>query len=113
MAAFIPRKWGVKGRDDGLVRQAGSTSFCAQASATTLPSILGSWEPVELGDRRLRNGLSGPLFTGFLSHIQNTPHMRILVAVEPINFRAGIDGVVGACTKRLQADLFCGALFVG
>ena len=39
--------------------------------------------------------------------------MRILVAVEPINFRAGIDGVVGACTKRLQADPFGGALFVG
>ena len=39
--------------------------------------------------------------------------MRILVAVEPINFRAGIDGVVGACTKRLQADLFGSALFVG
>ena len=25
-------------------------------------------EPVGLGDRRLRNGLSGPFFTGFLSH---------------------------------------------
>ena len=27
--------------------------------------------------------------------IQITPHMRILVAVEPIDFRAGIDGLVG------------------
>ena len=44
--------------------------------------------------------------------IQITPHMRILVAVEPIDFRAGIDGLVGACTKRLQADPFSGALFV-
>jgi hypothetical protein len=36
--------------------------------------------------------------------IQITPHMRILVAVEPIDFRAGIDGLVGACRKRLQPD---------
>jgi transposase len=41
-----------------------------------------------------------------------TPHMRILVAVEPIDFRAGIDGLVDACRKRLQADPFSGALFV-
>jgi len=44
--------------------------------------------------------------------IQITPHMRILVAVEPIDFRAGIDGLVLACRKRLQADPFGGALFV-
>jgi transposase len=44
--------------------------------------------------------------------IQITPHMRILVAVEPIDFRAGIDGLVSACRKRLQADPFSGALFV-
>jgi len=44
--------------------------------------------------------------------IQITPHMRILVAVEPTDFRAGIDGLVGACRKRLQADPFSGALFV-
>ena len=29
--------------------------------------------------------------------IQITPHMRILVAVEPIDFRAGIDGLVNNC----------------
>ena len=44
--------------------------------------------------------------------IQITPHMRILVAVEPIDFRAGIDGLVGTCRKRLEADPFSGALFV-
>ena len=44
--------------------------------------------------------------------IQITPHMRILVAVEPIDFRAGIDGLAAACRKRLQADPFSGALFV-
>ena len=44
--------------------------------------------------------------------IQITPHMRILVAVEPIDFRAGIDGLAAACRKRLDADPFSGAIFV-
>ena len=44
--------------------------------------------------------------------IQITPHMRILVAVEPVDFRAGIDALVAVCRKRLQADPFSGALFV-
>jgi transposase len=44
--------------------------------------------------------------------IQITPHMRILVAVEPIDFRAGIDALVRACRQRLQADPFAGTLFV-
>ncbi len=44
--------------------------------------------------------------------IQITPRMRILVAVEPIDFRAGIDGLAGARRKRLQAEPFSGALFV-
>jgi transposase len=44
--------------------------------------------------------------------IQITPHMRIWVAVEPMDFRAGIDALAAACRKRLQADPFSGALFV-
>ena len=44
--------------------------------------------------------------------IQITPHMRILVAVEPIDFRTGIDGLAGACRRRLEADPFSGCLFV-
>ena len=44
--------------------------------------------------------------------IQITPHMRILMAVEPIDFRAGIDGLVGACRQRLESDPFSGGLFV-
>jgi hypothetical protein len=38
--------------------------------------------------------------------IQITPHMRILVAVEPIDFRAGIDGRLAgvlACRGRSPA----------
>jgi transposase len=40
------------------------------------------------------------------------PQMRVLVAVEPIDFRKGIDGLVAACRQRLQADPMSGALFV-
>jgi transposase len=43
--------------------------------------------------------------------IQVTPHMRILVAVEPVDFRKGIDGLAGIC-KYLQLDPFNGYLFV-
>jgi hypothetical protein len=34
------------------------------------------------------------------------------VAVEPIDFRAGIDGLANNCRKLLQADPFSGTLFV-
>jgi transposase len=44
--------------------------------------------------------------------IQLTPHMRILVAVEAVDFRCGIDGLARICRERLQADPFCGWLFV-
>jgi transposase len=44
--------------------------------------------------------------------IQITPHMRILVALEPVDFRKGIDGLCRLCRKELQADPFSGALFV-
>ena len=44
--------------------------------------------------------------------IQITPHMRILVAVDPIDFRAGIDGLAAICRQRLDADPFSGGLFV-
>jgi transposase len=44
--------------------------------------------------------------------LQITPQMKILVAVEPIDFRQGIDGLAQACRERLQADPFTGAVFV-
>ena len=44
--------------------------------------------------------------------IQITPHMRIWVAIEPIDFRGGIDSLVGICEQRLQADPYSGGLFV-
>jgi len=44
--------------------------------------------------------------------IQITPQMRILVAVEPTDFRRGIDGLARACKEALQRDPFDGCVFV-
>jgi len=41
-----------------------------------------------------------------------TPHMRILLAVEPVDFRKGIDGLAGVCRNILDEDPFAGYLFV-
>ena len=44
--------------------------------------------------------------------IQITPHMRILVAVEPVDFRKGIDGLAALCRQVLSSDPLGGTLFV-
>jgi transposase len=44
--------------------------------------------------------------------IQITPQMRILVAVEPADFRKGIDGLAQLCRAALRQDPFSGAIFV-
>ena len=44
--------------------------------------------------------------------IQMTPQMRILLAVEPVDFRRGIDGLAQLCRQKLQVDPMTGALFV-
>ena len=44
--------------------------------------------------------------------IQVTPQMRVLVAVEPVDFRKGIDGLMRLCQERLNSDPFSGMVFV-
>ena len=44
--------------------------------------------------------------------IQITPQMHVLVAVEPVDLRKGIDGLAAVCRERLQADPFSGWLFI-
>jgi transposase len=44
--------------------------------------------------------------------IQITPQMRILIAIEAADFRRGIDGLARVCRQVLQADPFCGTVFV-
>ena len=44
--------------------------------------------------------------------IQLTAQMRILVAVAPVDFRSGIDGLCRLCRQSLLQDPFSGAVFV-
>lgn len=44
--------------------------------------------------------------------IQVTPQMRILLAVEPVDFRKGIDGLAALCRAVLKSDPFSGCMFV-
>jgi transposase len=44
--------------------------------------------------------------------IQLTPQMRILLAVRPVDFRKGIDGLAAVCRSVIDADPFGGYLFV-
>jgi transposase len=44
--------------------------------------------------------------------IQITPQMRILVAVEAVDFRNGIDGLARVCREVLKSDPFSGSLFI-
>ena len=44
--------------------------------------------------------------------IQITPQMRILVAIEPADFRKGIDGLSQVCKEALEQDPFSGCVFV-
>lgn len=44
--------------------------------------------------------------------IQITPQMRILVAVEAVDFRRGMDGLAEVCRAKLKEDPFTGTVFV-
>jgi len=44
--------------------------------------------------------------------IQITPQMRILVAVEAVDGRKGIDSLAALCREKLDADPFSGCVFV-
>lgn len=44
--------------------------------------------------------------------IQVTPQMRVLVAIEPVDFRKGIDGLARIARDVLAKDPFSGSVFV-
>ena len=44
--------------------------------------------------------------------IQITPQMRVVVAIEPADFRKGIDGLAQVCKDALKHDPFGGWVFV-
>ena len=41
-----------------------------------------------------------------------TPHMKIFVHVEPVDFRNGLDGLVHITKSKIKEDPFSGALFL-
>ncbi len=41
-----------------------------------------------------------------------TPQHKLFIAIEPIDFRCGIDGIKTICNKKFQADPFSGSFFV-
>ncbi len=44
--------------------------------------------------------------------IQLVPQLKILLAVEPVDFRKGIDTLAAVCRQHLNEDPLSGALFV-
>lgn len=44
--------------------------------------------------------------------LQVTPHIRILVARNPIDFRKGMDGIARICQDALGEDPFSGTYFI-
>jgi len=44
--------------------------------------------------------------------IQITPQMRVLVAIDPVDFRRGIDGLAQVCRTVLSEDPVGGTMFV-
>ena len=53
-----------------------------------------------------------PNVVGDDSLIQITPQLRILVAIEAIDGRKGIDSLAQLCREKLDADPFSGCLFI-
>ena len=44
--------------------------------------------------------------------IQITPQMRVLVAIEPVDGRKGIDSLAQLCQEKLAEDPFSGCVFI-
>jgi transposase len=44
--------------------------------------------------------------------IQLVPHLKVLIAYEPVDFRKGIDSLAGLCRDQFAEDPFSGAVFV-
>jgi transposase len=43
--------------------------------------------------------------------IQLTPQMRVLIAVDPLDFRKGLNGLQGVCRQRLSENPLSGTIF--
>ncbi|WP_084611406.1 IS66 family insertion sequence element accessory protein TnpB [Zooshikella ganghwensis] len=44
--------------------------------------------------------------------LQLTPHHRLLLAVNPVDFRKGINSLIALCQQHLNEDAYSGTIFV-
>lgn len=44
--------------------------------------------------------------------LQITPQHKLFIAIAPVDFRKGIDGLAGCCKQQLQCNPFDGQIFV-
>jgi hypothetical protein len=44
--------------------------------------------------------------------IQLLPQLKILLAYQPLDFRKGLDGLIGLCRDHLVVEIYDGTLFV-
>ena len=44
--------------------------------------------------------------------LQVTPHMRVLICLDSVDFRKGIDGFAAVCRNQLEQDPYEGTLFL-
>src|ERR1039457_1718933 len=68
-------------------------------------------DPVE-GDRAARLGQPAARLARYRKMIQITAQMRVLVAIEPVDGRKGIDSLARLCQDKLAEDPFSGCVFV-
>ena len=55
---------------------------------------------------------SAAFLAGSRGMIQITPQMRVLVAIEPVDGRKGIDSLARLCQEKLAEDPFSGCVFI-
>ena len=111
-AVILLADYGSKACDEGKVR---SGNRCG--AGATGPGGLAATAAASRGDTRRAVAVdcsvgSGPRALEAAALIQLTPQMRLLLAVEPVDFRKGIAGLVAVCRQRLATDPLTGALFV-
>src|SRR5215471_12786780 len=60
----------------------------------------------------IRSGGLESRLVGYPTMIQITPQMKVLVAIDAVDGRKGIDSLVQLCKAKLQEDPFSGCLFI-
>src|SRR6266542_3156683 len=111
-AVELAREHGVSPTSQALRLEYGKLKRLLE-SASPVPKRLAKRRVAKAraaGLRRTRSN-APPGFLG-VEVIQIAPQMRILVAIEAVDGRKGIDSLARLCQEKLQEDPFSGCLFV-